>query len=314
MNIKSTTNQTLPWYDHTTLDAMCTCPRYGLITYRHNKYLSYKPNDNLIAGTACHNFFAAYNAYSNGALLTKLFSEDTLEYMHSAAEASRDDSHRTAFALEALYASELPDDNSKKKSPEKLEKACIYWADRQNHGLEIVDVEVKFDITLDNHRYVGVIDCIQRSSRGKLIPVEYKTAARIDDLYIAKYKTNPQIVGYHVALKALYGEDAVEDYVILEALQVPQTKSEKLLPHLRTQYQMTNSKISDFLNWVKYNVNNVAKFSNNPYDAEMRPNACYRFNSVCSLLEFCDLELEDRKEIFNSEMETHIWDPTKEQA
>ena len=322
--INVTTDFTLPWVDHSTLDAIERCPRLGIILYKHNKHMRDKRNVHLIAGSAMHRFFAAFNTFAKPELAALTFTAEELETFAAAAEASPDDKQQVAWALEALYTSEeLPEDNEY-KSVNELEKSCLYWAEMQNdNNREIVYVEHHFDLTINNtFRYVGKIDCIKKTKkRGILVPVEYKHTSRINDGYIAKWQLSRQVAGYYLALK-VYEEEGklpdlgisgeIADYIEVETIQVPIPKKITNLPHLRKPYEITEDQLMEWGRWIKRTYAFYEDETNAPWDAPTNQNACYSFNSVCQFLnEFCTQCSEVREEIFNEEMHEIIWNPTE---
>lgn len=317
MNIRVSTpsDVKLPWYDHSTLAAVSDCPRYGIITYRHNKHLyNSKKSDALLGGNAAHKFFAAYDIYGSDKSISHAFTAEQLEQFYSAAEASEDIGRRITFALEAIYChmDGLPDTESRKNA-EKIEDSCLFWAEQQKHDRKIIGVENKFSITVDEKfRYVGLIDCLQLTKRNVLIPIERKTASRIDDKYIAKWELSRQITGYHVALNTYQKSGLLPyklaDYVEIEAQQFPMTKGDKTLRYIKQKYDREQWHYNEWYNWVIENIRRTE--CDTPYDAPTRE-ACYNFNSICPLLkEFCSFDPETREEIFNEHMITSVWDPT----
>ena len=184
MDVYKTTDFTLPWYDFTTLNAIETCNRWGLVTYRKNKAMR-EPTRRLAleAGNAMHQFFAAWNVYEKPALRDKLFGDKgQLDIFMSTAEQAEPAQRRLTFALEVLNASGFYDDpNDRRRTLANLEASCIYWSEMQTGQYEIVDVEVPFDITIElrckirslesynpEHvlRYVGRIDAIAQNKTG----------------------------------------------------------------------------------------------------------------------------------------------------
>lgn len=309
----------LPWYDHTTLSAVERCPRYAILAYRNNKRIpGYKPSDALLAGGAAHKFFAAWNIFNNHSIHHD-FKPEELENYYAAADVAEDEGKRTTFALEALYTHSdgLPEGG--RKGSAKIEDSCLFWSKMQDHGYEIIATEQRFCITInDSWRYTGLMDCLQRTKSGVIIPVEYKTTTRIDKGYESKWYLSNQITGYHIAMRAyeeaglLFGKLA--DFVDVEATQLPRTKSDNNVPHMRTPYEREKFHYEHFFRWAegKIAILNKEDNSNAPWDAETHE-TCYQFNSVCAFLyNFCNYDCETREEIFHDQLETHIWDPNGE--
>lgn len=306
--------RTLPWVDFTTLDGLHTCPRYGLVTYVHGRRLyEQKPTDAVLAGAAAHRFFAAYNSYDNSALREKLFDAATLEQLQAAADRAEDP--RAMFAIEAIYLDNTSPESSA-KTFDKIEQSCIYWMRRQFVDREILGVEQAFSITVnDTFRYIGVIDCIQRTPKGTVIAVEYKTARRIDSNYRDRWLLSRQLTGYHIALRAMVDaglfSGTIADYVELEAIQIPlaSSRSADALPHLRLPVERDVWHYEEWLRWCQEGL--AHKSHPSPHIAPTRE-ACYRFNSICPLLrDFCAMDPETREEIFTEHMISAPWEPWK---
>lgn len=310
---------TLPWYDHTTLSATERCPRYALLAYRNNKRVpGYRPGDALLAGGAAHKFFAAWNIYEKD--IHHTFTETELENCYAAAEAAEVCGKQTAFALEALYTHSDGLPVGGRKGSDKIEDSCLFWSRMQTHGHEIVSTEQRFCITInDSWRYTGLMDCIQRSKRGTLIPVEYKTTGRIDKGYESKWFMSNQITGYYIAMLAyqeagLLPDGKLSDYIDLEAIQLPMTKTPTNIPHMRVPFEREPFHLEQFMRWAESKIEVLNKSSNcdTPWDAEIHE-TCYQYNSTCAFLySFCNYDEETRHEIFDEQLETHIWDPNNE--
>lgn len=316
IRVSTKQDEELPWYDHSTLAAVQQCPRYAAITYRNNKRLFHpKINNAQNAGTAAHKFFAAWNIFHNA--VSHSFTADELEQYYAAASMAEDEGAQTAFALEALYglSDQLPEG---RKGPGQIENSCIFWSKMQKSTNKVVATEQVFSITIDDSfRYVGLIDCLQLTQNGTIIPVEYKTASRIDTGYEAKWFLSNQITGYHIAVDCYKTGDLLPvdgnlaDFVDVEVVTLPIVRSSQTPPYMRRSYEREPFHIDNFIVWAKSKIDilNKSRNKDTPWDAEMHE-TCYNFNSVCPLLfNFCNYDEETRKEIFETQMHEHVWNP-----
>lgn len=313
LKIYKTTDFSLPWYDFSTLAALHKCPRKGVIQYSYNKHMPDRvPSQALSAGTAMHKFFAAWNGFNNPALL-KSFDKQTVDNMYAAASLAMEPQQRLNFAME-VFNDYVERDLDKKRSLANLQRSARYWADMQTHNWTIIAVEQNFDITIEfddfNIRYVGLIDAIAMTKNGTIFSVEYKTTSRITDVYHAQWLVSPQLTGYNLALKAIYGSDNVANYSVLEAITIPVPAKPGIAPiHMREQFKRAQPQFDIFEKWV---YDGVLKHHNNyyqPWLASPQATACIDYNHVCQFMEFCCMEEEDREFVFNNEMVVQEWNP-----
>ena len=280
MKVYKTTDFTLPWYDFTTLNAIETCNRWGLVTYRRGKAMIEPARRMpLEAGLAMHEFFAAWNVYDKPALRDKHFGDkDKLELLMALAGQAEPSQRRLTFALEVLHATGFYDDPGDTRCTlANIETACIYWSEMQTGQYEIIDVEVPFDITIDivqdyysasafPIRYVGRIDAIAKNKKGELYPLEYKSASRIDQPYLSQWLFSPQLTGYHLALRTLvedfgadyvspYATPPIASYAMLEAIMRPIPKNPRTsILHDRSTYPRGEVQYEIFEAFVRRNV------------------------------------------------------------
>lgn len=137
----------LKWFDNTSLVALNTCPRWGLITYDQHRTLT---GDNrsmaLEAGDVCHQFFAAIRLYEllmddridhsvREQLVNhhgiRIFKPDRYNYMLEGLNYK--DDHRTNclnFTLRALETSGYEDHVlDKRRTFSNIQEACIAYLD-----------------------------------------------------------------------------------------------------------------------------------------------------------------------------------------
>ncbi len=224
----------LPWVDFSALEAVNTCPRWGLIHSIHHKRF---PTSNramaLEAGSAMHDLFAAVRMFEavehhkNDAVVSrqldkhgiKLFDEMRWDAACSFLFSIEDDDTRLMqFALNILETSGFYDDPSdKRRTQTKLEEAGIFYIQRYPKRRFIpvvtptfIGVECGFSLVVEfpnlpPYKFVGKIDGVTHDMQhgGRIGVDENKTGARIDPAWAAAFATKHQPTGYLVAASTL---------------------------------------------------------------------------------------------------------------
>lgn len=241
----------LPWYDYSTMTAINTCPRWGIVRHVHGK--TWKGGTSramaLEAGKACHDVFASvrlFDLWHHGSKLyghvpdlrdrvyahgEKLFGKERWAQAWSFATDSEDERTRAIrVGLSILETTGFYDDpKDRRRTLSNLESACIAYIDRYDLGRYIpvvigdfIGVEVGFNCTLiDDYdddtpiaRFTGRIDglCHDTSYPGNPIEVhENKTAARLNDAWLQSFEISHQVTGYCVAANAILQAHGVTD-------------------------------------------------------------------------------------------------------
>jgi len=184
--IKPTTDMSLSWIDYSTMSAVNTCPRWGIINSWHGKKL---PSGNervlpLEAGRAMHDVFAccrffdlltdfnkkepinytkykAINEYAERLFNNASFPDrwqQALAYFNSTEDAETRCMQMCLNLLETSGYHDDPRDNRRTQS--NLESAAISYVQRYplgrfipicNDDATIIGIEVPFDVTLHDH-------------------------------------------------------------------------------------------------------------------------------------------------------------------
>ena len=199
MLIRPTTDLTLPWVDYSTMSAVNTCPRWGLIHSWHGKRLSAGTERvlPLEAGRAMHDVFAAcrffdlihsiktapdiQHEYQMQQLArifnyaTKLFATPEYpdrwlrasEYMDSGEDEQTQCMQMCLSLLDTCGYYDDPKDN--KRTQANLESAAINYVQKYPLGRFIpvltdtlIGVEVPFDVTIYNDNKQPVVRFIGR--------------------------------------------------------------------------------------------------------------------------------------------------------
>lgn len=243
MIIKPTIDKSLPWIDYSTMSAVNTCPRWGLINSWHGKKLPTGVERvlPLEAGRAMHDVFAAcrlfdlltsipesdatkviaVNKYASRLLDNAQFPDrwfQALEYYHSNEDA---ETRCMQMCLNLLETSGYHDDpRDTRRTQANLESAAINYVQRYPLGRFIpimtdtlIGIEVPFDVTLHDNdstpviRFIGRVDAVCRDTLRPNDPTpevhENKTGSRIDTVWSSSFDTSNQVTGYCVAMTCM---------------------------------------------------------------------------------------------------------------
>jgi hypothetical protein len=326
-------------FDNTKLQAINTCPTWGIVRYGHHLRMPGAGRSMpLEAGAAAHEVFAAvrlidmakYQGLNDHFMFhgVQLFGEERFEAMREWLFKSDDDRTRHMnFALEALYTSGFHDDPmDKRRTMTNIEEAMIAYMDRwpwgkhpvwtedENDPQSMIGVENEFDIVLEYHlddgnmrcwRFTGKIDGIHLHSDTHTIH-ENKTASRLDDAWRESFLMSSQVTGYCLATSLLI-QQAVSNACIV-GVALPQPRSYDyggiVFEHVSRASHMTQ----DWFRWFLHTVLIYEEFVSDPKGAPRYTHSCNRYFRPCAMIPFCASEPEEQDNIL-SEMEHDEWSP-----
>lgn len=336
-------DQHLPAYDNTKLQAINTCPTWGIIRYvKHKQMPGAGRAMALEAGAAAHEVFAAlrlWQLWKTQGLWShfqhhakRLFGEDRfMQMMAKLAEVENEDERTQCihFCLEALYTSGFYDDpNDKKRTLTNLEESCIAYIDRwhwndpvwvqdENDPTSLVGVEVPFDLvveyefadgTVKRYRFVGKIDGIHvRNSEPTLH--ENKTASRLDEAWRQSFNMSSQITGYALATTTIIQQPVTRAEVF--GLTIPLPKTVQYGGYSRDVVRREDFKYHHWFNWFLHTVSIAEAYEDDVANAPQYTHSCNRYFRPCSLMAYCDSPDEDKVQILE-EMEINEWSPLHE--
>jgi len=351
MLIKPTTDLSLPWIDYSTMSAVNTCPRWGIINSWHGKKL---PSGNasvlpLEAGRATHYVFAACRFFDLlehtaptdkgdkiNTYAAKLFNNaeypdrwsQALYYFDSTEDAETRCMQMCLNLLETSGYHDDPSDN--RRTQANLESAAIGYVQRYPLGRFIpicnddatqIGIEVPFDVTLHDHsneplvRFIGRVDavCLDTLRPSDTTPEvhENKTGSRIDTVWSNSFDTSNQVTGYCVAMSVILGIPIRN--VIMWGVQIPVPKSSSYSDGIM-RYPTTRNENSfyEWQTWVRHTLGVILLYEDNPTDAPMYTHSCNRYFRSCAFIPLCCEGAEQRKHIFDNEMVTQRWSPLAE--
>jgi hypothetical protein len=340
----------LPAYDNTKLQAINTCPTWGIVRYVHHK--TFKSNARampLEAGSACHEVFAAVRlvqlykevAERDEALARqfflhhgeRLFGEVRFkEYMLPKWDTDEDVRTRTLdFCLEALYTSGFYDDPSdRRRTMANLEEACtLYierwdwkrmpiWVREPNDFRSDVGIEYAFDIVLEFTYESGV----ERRYRfvgkfdgvhwrdGNLSIGENKTGARLDDAWAMSFQLSSQVTGYCIAASVWCEQSCDRATVFGLQLPLPKSYDDGLVLE---HVRRESHHFKRWLMWFLHTVTLAEQYQDDPTNAPRYTHSCNRYFRPCSFIPFC---YGDDEEAANAleEMVVEEWSPLHEKS
>lgn len=349
MIIRPTTDKTLPWVDYSTLSAVNTCPRWGLIHSWHGKHLPTGVERvlPLEAGRAMHDVFACARIFD---LLTAKpqLREAIVNYAHriftNTYEPPRWEKAMRYFdtgedpetrcmqmALSLLETSGYHDDpKDTRRTQANLESAAIAYIQRYPLGRFIpicnddatqIGVEVPFDVTLHSSlvkpfvRFVGRVDAVCTDTLRPSDPTpevhENKTGSRIDTVWSNSFDTSNQVTGYCVAMSCIL-DRPVRD-VVMWGLQLPIPKASSYSDGImRYPTHRNEQTFFEWAEWVQHTLTIIDMYESDPTNAPMYTHSCNRYFRSCSLIPLCCESKEQRKHIFDNEMKTERWNPLDE--
>jgi len=349
MLIKPTTDKTLPWVDYSTLSAVNTCPRWGLIHNWHGKHLPSGVERvlPLEAGRAMHDVFACARLFdlltakpqlrnSINAYAMKLFTNDmfpqrwdqAMRYYDTGEDAETRCMQMALSLLETSGYSDDPRDN--KRTQANLESAAISYIQRYPLGRFIpvcdaeakqIGVEVPFDVTLYKDdstpiiRLIGRVDavCIDTLRPSDKTPAvhENKTGSRIDTVWSTSFDTSHQVTGYCIAMSTVLGLP-IHD-VTMWGLQIPVPKASSYSDGImRYPTHRDGASFYEWFLWVEHTLEMIDRYEADPTNAPMYTHSCSRYFRSCSLIPLCTETRERRKHIFDNEMVVARWSPLEQ--
>lgn len=342
VTVEPTTDTTLRAYSHSMLNAIATCPTYGLVTYVANKTMRTSSRAMALeAGSAAHECYAAARLWQikahqdlhdhaayHGA---RLFGVDRYESMVRAGVEAGDDRRNAMlrFCLEAFYTSGFYDDPSdKRRTWTNIEEALIAYLDRfdfrRNVWIADVDdpeaqigIEIPLDVTItfkwrngeQSIRFIGTADGVTEDKDGNIRLEENKTASRLGEAWAMAFHTSHQQTGYMLALQTMLGRPVTRAAV--HGMCIPLPRSYDAGGLMIETVSRTDQQFSDFLNWMLYNVQVIDEYGSDPLTAPQHTGACNKYFRACSLVPLCASDMETRREFFDM-MEQRELSPTEE--
>jgi hypothetical protein len=304
----------------------------------------------LDAGSAAHEAFAAVRVYQlmfhqhhpelaefHG---RKLFGDARYDSMiGNISNTATDRTNIINFTLESLYTSGFYDDpGDKRRTINNISESLIAYIDRWDHDRypvwirdlndpeSDVGIEIAFDTVVEityvieafgtqtihdvAFRLTGKIDGLHTDGDHICIH-ENKTAARIDDAWLAQWRLSHQITGYTVAATTFAQQDCTRAIVFGMAIPLPRSIGEGGIR--RETVNRTPTLINKWVEWLLHTVMLHNTYKDNILEAPTYTHSCNRYFRPCSFVAFCDSDPEEREQIL-LEMVDDEWSPLEDKV
>ena len=238
------------------------------------------------------------------------------------------------FAIEALESSEFYDDPSdRNRTISNISESLIAYIDqydlerypiwvrdsndpKTDIGIEIaydIVVDIKYDQGNDAHddethltvRFTGKLDGLHWN-KDKLLVIDEKTGAKLDDNWLAQWILSHQLTGYCLATTTFTGLQC--DQAMASGMRLPIGR----VPHEGIRRETVNRKPIMYTKWANWFVDTIAvenRWKDDVLDAPMYTHSCNRYFRTCSFLPLCAADdLAEKEQILN-EMQLDEWSP-----
>jgi hypothetical protein len=339
-------NNNMPYVTASMIEAVNTCPRWGIIHNVLNKtFTSNYRQMALEAGSLMHDVFACLNLFQVGYVQnlqdhmhhkgTELFTKQRWEYLHS--ELVKKDANPTKdstvalerFLLSVIASSDFYDDpGDRNRTVSNLEHCTYellqYWQsnfadanifieDKDNPTAPI-GIEISLDCVFEvDKRYtircIGLADAVF-DINGTPILGEYKTASSMNDAWRLAFDTRHQITLYSSMLRAYYNTYNELDTLLIGSAIPARTTS---MPVQHFTIHRDEQNIKQMLNTFIFTNGIIETFCDEPLQTPMFTHSCNRYFRPCSFLDLCTAEVSDQ-EIILEQMETKELSPSEQKA
>ena len=328
----------LPYYSHSIIEGINTCPRWGHIRYIQRKYYASQYRQMALeAGSAMHEVFAAFRitqlahpeAQNMPALAmrnaARVFGRNAPLVITDVTNKSfRDAAMKNCFnALEHSRFYDDPDD--KIRTMANMEVTTIRYVDEQIKSMDnndiwyvpgddLAGIEIPFSIVISDKstgtsiRYIGTIDgiCYYRNPNESYIRIdENKTAARLDNAWRESFRVKTQPTGYMVAATLLVGAPVEHTRII--GVKVKQTNSHE--DYLQCEESRSERGFDEWYNTLMFTHNILTEpYRKQPLAAPQFTHSCNRYFRPCGLIDLCDAkgDLEDAMYIYEGMVEAPL--------
>tara|TARA_R100001594_G_scaffold149616_1_gene207968 strand:- start:642 stop:1754 length:1113 start_codon:yes stop_codon:yes gene_type:complete len=271
----------------------------------------------------------------------RLFGND--RYQRICSVLSETATHRTNainFAIESIESTDFYDDiGDSRRTLSNISESIIAYIDaydmerypiwernpedpNSDIGIEIpfdivVSVEwdnAMFPIAIDGNnltsktiecRFTGKLDGLHWN-KDKLIVIENKTGARLDDSWLAQWILSHQITGYCIAAATFTNISCLHALVSGMRIPIGKVPAEGIRKELVPRSSILFEK---WANWFVTSVETEQQWRNNVVDAPMYTHSCNRYFRSCSFLPFCAAESVNEKKQIIEEMDIDEWSP-----
>lgn len=351
VNIRLATDddKDLPWFDHTKLSALNTCPTWGMIRYVEQKAMPGAGRAMALeAGIAAHQVFSAvrlldllrYQKLEDHFHVAglRLYGQYKWERMCERLTNDEDDFRREslAFCLQAFYDSGFYDDpRDKRRTTANIEEACIayidnwswgrrpVWVENVNDPESLVGIELpltfviefqRFDGLTFAYNYRGRCDGLHWSSTQEGAHLELgenKTASRLDEAWRQSFVMSHQVTGYLVGTSLLCKQEITNARI--HGMAIPLPRSYDFGGIVEEVVRREPHLFEAWMQWVWDTTRVYEKFKHDVDKATRFTHSCNRYFRPCSLIPYCASDDEERAQIL-TELVKDEWDPLEDKV
>lgn len=332
----------LPYYSHSIVEAINTCPRWGIIRYIERRYFASQYRAMALeAGSAMHDVFAAFNltqlAYVQSRpdlaereadrIFSKIDESGTLTVApwrgvirfdlkrDSLRDIFLENCFKTLHHLSDFY--DDPDDRI--RTIANMESTTIRFVDEQLPLIDrssvyisdddsLVGIEIAFDMVVDDRlRFIGTIDRISRRSDNRIRNREYKTASRLDEAFRRAFMVKSQPTGYILATQLLTGEPCTESDII--GIKIKQTRSHE--DYLSFTEAREDHHFRQWYRTLIFTHELVESYRGRALEAPQFTHSCNRYFRPCGFVDLCAADEDDAEMIYEA-MEVTPLSPSEE--
>ena len=267
----------------------------------------------------------------------RLFGDRFAGMRGTLSDGATDRTNAINFALEALYSCDFYDDiDDNRRTVSNISESLIayvdaydmlrypIWVRDYNDPCSDIGVEIPFDIVITFHfeytesgvtnkgsrtyRFTGKLDGlhIDPKKNNRLLIIEEKTGARLDDSWLAQWILSHQITGYCVASNTF--TDLECNHAIVSGMRIPIGRN----PHEGIRKESVPRPQILFEKWAEWFVHSAEidqQYRDNVLTAPMYTHSCNRYFRSCSFLPLCAATDLEEKNLILSEMELDEWSP-----
>lgn len=306
---------TIPRFDFTKVNAIHTCPTWGILRYDMHKVMpggGMGRTLSLDAGSLSHEVYSAIRLYELSEVQHEpdaarvrglaLFNEQRWDEIISQWKRPNSPTgHLNTTVAAVIATSDYYDDpRDTRRTLTNIETACLAYVGHWEIGRypvyldgTVLGVEVPFAIlitfaTTDGaiHKayYVGSIDGLHTDPRhDRCVVMENKTGSRIDDVWRMSFATSHQVTGYMLAGQ-LMTQQAVAGMIIGMQIPMPKVYADGIVWQPVTRLQ---DQYNQWVRWLWHAVEVLAAYKNKPKEAPKFTHSCSRYFRACSFIPFC---------------------------
>jgi hypothetical protein len=187
------------------------------------------------------------------------------------------------------------------------------WRDDERDliGIEMpFSMEVTFegkDGTIIKLQFIGRMDGLHVNKEGHIVVHENKTAARLDDAWMAGMRMSHQVTGYTLAASLLTQLPCETAYI--HGLSIPLPRNYDFGGVVREKVSRSDMSVKTWLNWLIHVNNLIEQYKSNVVNAPRYTRACNRYFRPCPFLALCDTQNEGQFYSVMRDMVHNPWSP-----